>query len=173
MHAARCDWADGEPAFAIMLAADNTPAAVALRRDDELFGDGGSPPSGRVRRANHRMRQRRTDRGGFRPETKLRCITFVLRTSLRATKYPATQSGRGGIYWPNSIPTRRPPARVSAKFRKNQTGGERGIRTLDALLEHARFPGVCLQPLGHLSAEKITVAERVMLFNSNSAHLDA
>src|ERR1017187_3630331 len=35
---------------------------------------------------------------------------------------------------------------------KNQTGGERGIRTLDTLLEYARFPGVCLQPLGHLSA---------------------
>src|ERR1019366_4623588 len=37
---------------------------------------------------------------------------------------------------------------------KNQTGGERGIRTLDTLLEYARFPGVCLQPLGHLSAGK-------------------
>ena len=32
-----------------------------------------------------------------------------------------------------------------------QIGGERGIRTLDTLLEYARFPGVCLQPLGHLS----------------------
>ena len=31
-------------------------------------------------------------------------------------------------------------------------GGERGIRTLDTLLEYARFPGVCLKPLGHLSA---------------------
>jgi hypothetical protein len=35
--------------------------------------------------------------------------------------------------------------------RWNQTGGERGIRTLDTLLEYARFPGVCLKPLGHLS----------------------
>jgi hypothetical protein len=28
---------------------------------------------------------------------------------------------------------------------------EEGIRTLDALLEHTRFPGVRLRPLGHLS----------------------
>src|ERR1700690_2257281 len=32
-----------------------------------------------------------------------------------------------------------------------KTGGERGIRTLDTLLEYARFPGVCLKPLSHLS----------------------
>gem|GEM_PF-6904750 len=35
------------------------------------------------------------------------------------------------------------------------TGGERGIRTLGTLLTYTRFPGVLLQPLGHLSAEKI------------------
>ena len=30
-------------------------------------------------------------------------------------------------------------------------GGERGIRTLDTLLTYTHFPGVRLQPLGHLS----------------------
>lgn len=30
-------------------------------------------------------------------------------------------------------------------------GGERGIRTLDTLLTYTRFPGVLLQPLGHLT----------------------
>jgi hypothetical protein len=29
--------------------------------------------------------------------------------------------------------------------------GERGIRTLDTLLRYTHFPGVLLQPLGHLS----------------------
>jgi hypothetical protein len=29
--------------------------------------------------------------------------------------------------------------------------GERGIRTLDTLLEYTHFPGVLLRPLGHLS----------------------
>jgi hypothetical protein len=38
-----------------------------------------------------------------------------------------------------------------------QVGGERGIRTLDTLLEYARFPGVCLKPLGHLSRNLPTV----------------
>jgi hypothetical protein len=47
--------------------------------------------------------------------------------------------------------------RASAQNLKNQTGGERGIRTLDTFLEYARFPGVCLQPLGHLSAGNSTV----------------
>lgn len=32
--------------------------------------------------------------------------------------------------------------------------GERGIRTLDTLLTYTRFPGVLLQPLGHLSSNK-------------------
>ena len=31
------------------------------------------------------------------------------------------------------------------------SGGERGIRTLDTLLTYTHFPGVLLQPLGHLS----------------------
>ena len=30
-------------------------------------------------------------------------------------------------------------------------GGERGIRTLDTLLEYTHFPGVLLKPLGQLS----------------------
>ena len=30
-------------------------------------------------------------------------------------------------------------------------GGEGGIRTLDTLLTHTRFPSVRLRPLGHLS----------------------
>jgi hypothetical protein len=30
-------------------------------------------------------------------------------------------------------------------------GREEGIRTLDTLLEYTHFPGVLLQPLGHLS----------------------
>ena len=34
-----------------------------------------------------------------------------------------------------------------------QECGERGIRTLDTLLEYTHFPGVLLQPLGHLSLE--------------------
>ena len=54
---------------------------------------------------------------------------------------------------------------------KNRTGGERGIRTLDTLLEYARFPGVCLQPLGHLSAGKITVAKCAAFFNPNRRRL--
>ena len=33
------------------------------------------------------------------------------------------------------------------------TGGERGIRTLGTLLTYTRFPGVLLQPLGHLSSK--------------------
>ena len=32
-----------------------------------------------------------------------------------------------------------------------ETGGERGIRTLDTLLTYTHFPGVRLKPLGHLS----------------------
>ena len=31
-------------------------------------------------------------------------------------------------------------------------GGERGIRTPDTELPYTRFPGVLLQPLGHLTA---------------------
>ena len=32
-----------------------------------------------------------------------------------------------------------------------QNGGERGIRTLETLLTLTHFPGVLLQPLGHLT----------------------
>jgi hypothetical protein len=32
-------------------------------------------------------------------------------------------------------------------------GGERGIRTLDTVLPYTHFPGVLLQPLGHLSGK--------------------
>jgi hypothetical protein len=33
------------------------------------------------------------------------------------------------------------------------SGGEEGIRTLDTLLTYTHFPGVLLQPLGHLSVK--------------------
>jgi hypothetical protein len=33
---------------------------------------------------------------------------------------------------------------------------EEGIRTLDTLLEYTHFPGVLLQPLGHLSVCGLT-----------------
>ncbi len=32
-----------------------------------------------------------------------------------------------------------------------EDGGEGGIRTLDRVLAYTHFPGVLLQPLGHLS----------------------
>ena len=35
-----------------------------------------------------------------------------------------------------------------------KNGGEKGIRTLETLLEPTRFPGVRLRPLGHLSTNK-------------------
>ena len=34
---------------------------------------------------------------------------------------------------------------------RTEYGGERGIRTLGTLLTYTRFPGVRLQPLGHLT----------------------
>jgi hypothetical protein len=34
-------------------------------------------------------------------------------------------------------------------------GGEKGIRTLETLLEPTRFPGVRLRPLGHLSTKPV------------------
>ena len=40
---------------------------------------------------------------------------------------------------------------LCCKSKKN--GGERGIRTLGTLLTYTRFPGVLLQPLGHLSVQ--------------------
>ncbi len=41
-----------------------------------------------------------------------------------------------------------------------ESGGERGIRTLETLLTFTRFPGVLLQPLGHLTGIDITQDER-------------
>jgi hypothetical protein len=38
-----------------------------------------------------------------------------------------------------------------------KSGGERGIRTLGTLLTYTRFPGVLLQPLGHLSIKKVII----------------
>ena len=52
-----------------------------------------------------------------------------------------------------------PPANISGNFRHKkaallqlsfQDGGEGGIRTLDTL-PYTHFPGVLLQPLGHLT----------------------
>ena len=40
---------------------------------------------------------------------------------------------------------------VNLSVNKRRVGGEGGIRTLDELLTHTHFPGVLLQPLGHLS----------------------
>ena len=42
--------------------------------------------------------------------------------------------------------------------KKLVSGGERGIRTPDRLLTYTRFPGVRLQPLIHLSAEREIIA---------------
>ena len=41
---------------------------------------------------------------------------------------------------------KKPPIKGAFLF-----GGERGIRTLDTLLTYTHFPGVLLQPLGHLT----------------------
>ena len=38
-----------------------------------------------------------------------------------------------------------------------KNGGEEGIRTLDTLLTYTHFPGVRLQPLGHLSVKAARV----------------
>ncbi len=47
----------------------------------------------------------------------------------------------------SSLSTRHKKTRVRRLF---MSGGERGIRTLDTL-PYTHFPGVLLQPLGHLS----------------------
>jgi hypothetical protein len=44
--------------------------------------------------------------------------------------------------------------RVAAPGRRRRAGGEGGIRTLDGVLAHSRFPGVRLKPLSHLSGRK-------------------
>ena len=62
---------------------------------------------------------------------------------------PLLPSGPGGVH---GLPLRE--ARLSsppAGGATNKNGGERGIRTLGTLLTYTRFPGVLLQPLGHLS----------------------
>ena len=40
---------------------------------------------------------------------------------------------------------------VMGKSQELEIGGQRGIRTPDTLVTYTRFPGVRLQPLGHLS----------------------
>ena len=40
-------------------------------------------------------------------------------------------------------------------------GGEGGIRTLDTLLTYTHFPGVRLQPLGHLSNKLFQISDVV------------
>jgi hypothetical protein len=42
-------------------------------------------------------------------------------------------------------------------------GGEGGIRTLDTLLTHTRFPSVRLQPLSHFSIVKIIYPDSVRI----------
>src|SRR5512133_2831551 len=66
---------------------------------------------------------------------------------------PLLPSGPGGVH---GLPLRR--ARLSSPPASKRTdtinyGGERGIRTLGTLLTYTRFPGVLLQPLGHLSTK--------------------
>ena len=41
---------------------------------------------------------------------------------------------------------------MGKKKKRKKNGGERGIRTLEAVIPPTRFPSVRLQPLGHLSA---------------------
>ena len=73
----------------------------------------------------------------------------------RAASQPATRAtgrrhssrGRGGVKHPGAP---RDGSRTAVRSAGN--GGERGIRTLEAVLAPTRFPIVLLQPLGHLSA---------------------
>ncbi len=48
-------------------------------------------------------------------------------------------------------PFRFKPSKLSCVDMIMNLGGERGIRTLDTLLTYTHFPGVLLQPLGHLT----------------------
>ena len=43
------------------------------------------------------------------------------------------------------------PLSLGLVVREKVIGGEIGIRTLDTLLTYTHFPGVLLQPLGHLT----------------------
>jgi hypothetical protein len=46
-------------------------------------------------------------------------------------------------------------------------GGERGIRTLDTVLPYTHFPGVLLQPLGHLS--NISCYQSIQIHNKHTS----
>ena len=46
---------------------------------------------------------------------------------------------------------------------KTKYGGERGIRTLETLLTLTHFPGVLLQPLGHLTTKIFPILKRATL----------
>ncbi len=60
-----------------------------------------------------------------------------------------------------------PEALIEPRFRNKEKtrhkdgfygfGGEGGIRTLDTLLTYTHFPGVLLQPLGHLSKTEFMI----------------
>ena len=64
----------------------------------------------------------------------------------------ATQSVEPGEASHPLSPTKKPS--VAGPF---LIGGERGIRTLDTLLTYTHFPGVRLQPLGHLTVRGCTL----------------
>ena len=48
-------------------------------------------------------------------------------------------------------------------------GGERGIRTLDTRLAYTHFPGVLLQPLGHLSGKGNTACPPTVIAQAATA----
>src|SRR5690554_7821493 len=55
-----------------------------------------------------------------------------------------------------------PPNKKPRHFcRGSFIGGEGGIRTLDTLLTYTHFPGVLLQPLGHLSNKLFQISSVV------------
>src|SRR5690554_7182956 len=49
-------------------------------------------------------------------------------------------------------------------------GGEGGIRTLDTLLTYTHFPGVLLQPLGHLSNKLFQISYVVAHLRRSEEH---
>ena len=50
------------------------------------------------------------------------------------------------------------------------SGGERGIRTLDTRLTYTHFPGVRLQPLGHLSSKRQILLQLTPLVSNHLYH---